>query len=287
MTYEMFLDCLECAVQQAKRENEQIKRVHILKNNGVYMDGFACRLPGRREEPTVYVNHYYRENAEEEYVQEVAHMILGIQRESMSFSSNDLEQVLDFERMKKRIFFRLVSKEKNAELLKKVPYVEWQDLALIFYLKIPEVIVKHATAVIHTNHMERWGVGVEELYHTAKVNMEEMPLFLHPIEDFLKDYGLEDFGSGMHVLSNQQKEFGAAVIVDPKVQKMCADRMKGDYYVLPSSIHEVILLPARQEYERKELDEMIRDVNGQCVSREEYLGNHAYYYSVALGKLEF
>ena len=42
-----------------------------------------------------------------------------------------------------------------------------------------------------------------------------------------------------------------------------------------------------QEYERKELDEMIRDVNGQCVSREEYLGNHAYYYSVALGKLEF
>ena len=214
-------------------------------------------------------------------------MILGIQRESMSFSSNDLEQVLDFERMKKRIFFRLVSKEKNAELLEKVPYVEWQDLALIFYLKIPEEIVKHATAVIHTNHMERWGVGVEELYHTAKINMEEMPLFLHPIEDFLKDYGLEDFGSGMHVLSNQQKEFGAAVIVDPKVQKMCADRMKGDYYVLPSSIHEVILLPARQEYERKELDEMIRDVNGQCVSREEYLGNHAYYYSVALGKLEF
>lgn len=114
MTYEMFLDCLECAVQQAKRENEQIKRVHILKNNGVYMDGFACRLPGRREEPTVYVNHYYRENAEEEYVQEVAHMILGIQRESMSFSSNDLEQVLDFERMKKRIFFRLVSKEKKC-----------------------------------------------------------------------------------------------------------------------------------------------------------------------------
>lgn len=47
MTYEMFLDCLERAVQQAKRENEQIKRVHILKNNGVYMDGLPA---GFREE---------------------------------------------------------------------------------------------------------------------------------------------------------------------------------------------------------------------------------------------
>lgn len=132
------------------------------------------------------MNHYYRENAKEEYVQEVAHMILGIQRESMAFPLMIWNQVLDFERMKKRIFFRLVSKEKNADLLKKVPYVEWQDLALVFYLKIPEEIVKHATAIIHTNHMERWGVEVEELYRTAKANMEEMPLFFHPIEDFLE-----------------------------------------------------------------------------------------------------
>ena len=287
MTYEMFLDCLEQAVQKEKRKDEEIRRVRILKNNGVYMDGFSSRLPGRREEPTVYVNHYYRENAKEEYVQEVAHMILGIQRESMVFSSDDLEQVLDFERMKERIFLRLVSKEKNAELLKKVPYVEWQDLALVFYLKIPEGIVQHATAIIRTDHMECWGVEVEELYRTAKANMEKMPLFFHPIEDFLEDCGPEDAGSGMHVLSNQRKEFGAAVIVNPAVQKLCATRLGGDYYVLPSSIHEVILLPAKADYGRKELDEMVQDVNRQCVGREEYLGNHAYYYSAALERLEF
>lgn len=72
--------------------------------------------------------------------------------------------------------------------------------------------------------MERWEKTEEDLLLTASENMRSVPVFLHPLEQLLEEYGLDLSGSGLYVLSNSRKEFGAAVIVDQDVQKMCAER---------------------------------------------------------------
>jgi len=77
------------------------------------------------------------------------------------------------------------------------------------------------------------------------------------------------------------------VIVDQDVQKMCAERFGQSYHVIPSSIHELILIPSDQEMSRNDLDAMIRDVNRRCVSREEFLSDHAYYYDADEERLKF
>ncbi len=285
MTYEYFLLQLEEKIMDCLKGKESVRRVQVLKNNGVKLDGFCYRIEGHREQPTVYVNHYYREGLSDTEVKEIAALVLKIQRDSRLKKENDLAQVLEFEQMKTHIFYRLISREKNKELLKDVPWLPFLDLALVFYLRIPEHIISHATALIHTSHMERWGITRKRLYQTAVENMVRTSMYLEPMENFLEEYGLEVPESGMYVLSCGDKEFGAAVIVNPDVMRDCARRLGEDYYVLPSSIHEVILLPKSLASSREDLDELVQEVNETCVSREEYLSDHAYLYCVETGKL--
>ena len=91
----------------------------------------------------------------------------------------------------------------------------------------------------------------------------------------------------MYILNTKKPEFGAAVFVDSQVRRICARQIGGSYYILPSSIHELILLPDKVDYERKELDELVRQVNSQCVEAEDFLSDHAYYYNEQKDRIEF
>ena len=142
MTYEEFLSGLEKAIFVQRREEETIKRVQVLKNNGVQLDGFSCVMEGHREQPTVYVNHYFREDVTKEDLCTLAAMVLKIQRDSMLHQTGDFEMLLDYEKMKKRIYCRLISRNKNEDLLKTVPWIPWMDLAIVFYMEIPGKLIK-------------------------------------------------------------------------------------------------------------------------------------------------
>lgn len=286
MTYNTFLDMLEESVCLKLEKQEKIHRIEILKNNGVKLDGFSYQKEGHREQPTVYVNHYYHQDMEEQELEDIAKIIVKIQRDSILLPEKNLAQVLDYSKMKARIYYKLISREKNEELLRQVPWIPWLDLALVFYLRIPEQIVKNATALIHTSHMEHWGLTLGELYRTASENMKQLSVLLKPMEDFLEGYNLEAPNSGMYVLGTEKKEFGAAVIVRPEVQKMCRERLEEDYYVLPSSVHELILLPVSLAVGREELEQLVHEVNAACVGTEDYLGGRVYRYSSVLGRVK-
>ena len=286
MTYEFFLTRLEEKIREWQEEGEKICRVQVLKNNSVKLDGFSYCVEGHKERPTVYVNHYYREDLTEEDLAQTADLTLKTLRECRLFPGRGVDQILNYRRMKDRIFCRLISREKNEELLTQVPWLPWLDLAIVFCLAIPEQIVERASALIHKSHMEGWGITQEELHRAAAENMAKLPVLLEPMETLLEGYGLDVLSSGLYVLSNKRKEYGAAAIIDPAVQRMCYEQLGEDYYVLPSSVHELILLPDSLFTGREELDALIQEVNENCVSQEEYLGSHAYHYSHETGKLE-
>lgn len=285
MTYEDFLNELEQSIQKKSHKGEKIHRIQVLKNNGLQLDGFSYRVPGHREQPTVYVNQYYEEEITKEKIEQVADLVLHTQRTCKLFSNQDVTEVLDYEQMKSRIFYRLISRERNETLLEQVPWLPWLDLAIVFYLRIPEYMISNATALIRTEHLEYWGIGQKELYQEAAVNMAGISVLFEPMEHFLEHYGLESLSSGMYVLTNRRKEYGAAAIVDPRVQRMCFQRFQEDYCVLPCSIHELILFPQSLAFERQELDLLVQEVNASCVSEEDYLSGHVYFYSSVTGTL--
>ena len=95
----------------------------------------------------------------------------------------------------------------------------------------------------------------------------------------------EDTGVPMYVLTNVQKSLGAACILYRDMLKTCADRFGEAFYVLPSSVHEVILVPASAVENQKELIAMVRDINQTQVRDTEILSDNIYLYSPVSGNL--
>jgi hypothetical protein len=54
--------------------------------------------------------------------------------------------------------------------------------------------------------------------------------------------------------------------------------MEGDLFVLPSSVHEVIVTPAAGGFTGFELERMVTEINKECVPEYEVLSNRVYYY---------
>ena len=82
----------------------------------------------------------------------------------------------------------------------------------------------------------------------------------------------------MFVASNPNKLNGAAVLTYPGFLEQAAEQLGGDFYVLPSSIHEIILLPERGDMCPRELENMVQEVNATQVAPEDKLSDNVYHY---------
>ena len=82
----------------------------------------------------------------------------------------------------------------------------------------------------------------------------------------------------MYVLSNQKRVFGAAGLLYDRVLSDAGVRLEDDFYVLPSSVHEVILVPDHVAGSEKELRIMVHEVNHTQVEPEEILSESVYHY---------
>ena len=88
----------------------------------------------------------------------------------------------------------------------------------------------------------------------------------------------------LYVLTNDTKSNGAAEILNDNVRQELADKI-GDFYVLPSSVHETLIIPKSEDMDRMQLEQMVRDVNETQVIPEERLSNHVYEYDAKAHEL--
>ncbi|MCI9665308.1 MAG: hypothetical protein HFI46_15865 [Lachnospiraceae bacterium] len=207
-----------------------------------------------------------------------------------------MRMLWDWEAAKGRIHAKLVNREMNRELLKKVPYREFLDLAVIYYVTVDGISegVNGAFTVSDRN-MEIWGKDENTLYRSAVSNMrlDGKPVF-EDMEEIIRSImpeeipdlavGIPKFRS--YVLTNPKKVFGAVELLDGNTLKEIGDELGGDFIVLPSSLHESIILPADGSVSYQELADMVTDINVNVVSVEERLSDHVYLYEREEGVLK-
>ena len=104
-------------------------------------------------------------------------------------------------------------------------------------------------------------------------------------EDFPFDPEILEEDVPMFILTNTEKYFGAYSIFYPNVQQHVADVLNTSYFVLPSSIHEMILVPDSGLYTPRELQDMVKSVNQTQVDPRETLSDSVYYYDHKSKKL--
>lgn len=208
----------------------------------------------------------------------------------------EVKDINDYEAVKNRIIYRLVNGERNREQLKEVPHIPFCDLAVVFCVVLKTGEGYHASLPIIEEHAERWGIDTGELFCQA---MENTPRIFPPqirsmqevmkkiAEEYMEDKEAEEFMEGLYgvptvsplyVMGNTAEVNGAAVVLYPGVLKEFADKIGRDLVILPSSIHEMMLIPKEEKVDMEGLKEMVKHVNRAEVPEEEILSDEVYLY---------
>lgn len=147
-----------------------------------------------------------------------------------------------------------------------------------------------ATVLIRNEHLKTWGKDLNTVFSDARKNTPRVfPAELTPMSDFLQNAfpNSNEFidpdrdcvmKSELFILSNAIRQHGAICTLYDDIMNQIGKTLQDDFFVIPSSVHEVLLLKA-SDTDCMELNEIIREVNETTVIPEEILSDHAYFYS--------
>lgn len=290
MTYNQFLNYVkEQSVYEFDHPEEYKASInHVVKNNSVELDGICLHRAGDTLSPTVYLNHFY-----EEYLEgRPLHSILSEIAATLSSEVPELEvntSLYDnYDAIRHQIIFRLVNYERNEELLTSCPYLPFCDLAITFRWLVHSDSSGIASALITNKEMELWNITLEELYQTASINTRRLfPATIQPIQQLLSEYLDKDADIQelldqtpdelqLFILSNEPRINGSTSMIYDGILADFAKKIKKDLYILPSSIHEVLLMPATKEIEEQALLNLVRDANRTVVGLPDILSDSIY-----------
>lgn len=289
MTYEQFQTDVVDTLEKWLPGNTTFSIRQIVKPNDRVLDGLIISDPGTEVAPTIYLNPYYDAlSAGGASFDEIIENIFHLYKDNRTSASFDQDSFLNWDKAKSHITYRLLNRKSNEKFLEDVPFLPYLDLAIVFTYLITIDEAGQGSIVIHKCHADNWKVDAKALYAEAIKNTPDLlQSVCKPMTAMLEELlpegktDLPDDVPDMLVLSNSSKTYGAAAILYPGLLHSIAEKMGSDFYLLPSSVHEVLLLPAGDKDIRNDLSAMVREVNATQVPDGEILSDHAYFYSAA------
>ncbi len=298
MNYGKFLESIKEKAEYIAGEEGRVTVNHIIKNNGRELDGLVIMERNSNISPTIYLNAYYEEYKNGRSIADIVIEIADIYSANKGKLNFDPDFFNDFDNVKEKIVYKVVNFDKNRRLLEEIPHKRFLDLAVVYYCMLERFADSNATVLINNAHLKIWNVSENDIYNAAVKNTPDllkscispMSSIINNLKnefdsDFEEDEELCGFhtesneAGEMYVLTNSIKINGAACIFYKNVLKNFAEKIDSDLYILPSSIHEVILLPKLDMFKRDDLVNMVREVNHEGVSQEEVLSDNVYIYN--------
>ncbi|MBQ4522031.1 MAG: hypothetical protein IJA10_03660 [Lachnospiraceae bacterium] len=284
MTYQEFL--LQIKEQILKHieepESYDVTIRKVRKNNGVVLDGLSIIGRNQNVSPTIYLNSYFEQYQEgrdfESIIREIYFIYVNHPPENFEVEPEDFNS---YEFVKGSVFFRIVNYETNQILLEDCPFYRIQDLAVTFRVLAQKDDKGIATVMVTNAMMKLWKLTMEELKALAVVNTPILfPMKVEPLTKVLEDYIHLDYPESvpLFVLTNSIGINGASCILYEDALKNLSQEWDSDIYILPSSVHEVLLLPVQKEFDKDYLETIVQESNKTVVSKEEFLSDHVYYY---------
>ena len=261
----------------------------VTRNNGIIRHAIIISDRKTNISPCIYVDEDYEEFIRGKAdLDDIAQRIYDIYQQSRIMHNFDVSRFMNWESVKSRIGCRLVNTEKNAERLKELPHREYLDLSLIYYVLVEDADAQNkvrGSVQIYNDHMRSWGIDENTLYEVAWSNMKKIdeasfdPM-LNVIAGMIGAKAFEsDDAIPMYVLSSKSKVNGAVYIYDHEELQKASEYLQDDFWILPSSTHETILIPYKSAPDSlRYLSSMVREVNAAEVADDEILSDHVYKY---------
>lgn len=286
--------------------NSKVETQIIIKNNGLKLEGIFIKQSGKLVSPTFYIEDLYDEYCNGADIDCIVNKVIdGFETRNIP-ADKICKFMSDFMLVKEKVVFKIINFDDNQDLLKEVPYRKVLDLAVVYYCRIDYPEIGRGTITIKNENIEMWNVSEEDLYEAAFENANKyLPCSIMPMHTVLGQYVEDNFTEelkeqekqfvekinsdvNLYVMTNNEKSFGAATMFYENVLENFAMQLHKNLYILPSSVHEVLLLPVEDKDNHKtmQLQEMVFEVNNTQVMLEERLSYNVYFYNLQSKKIE-
>ena len=261
----------------------------VTKNNDTRLTGLTIRNNASEISPTIYLEQFYDKYKDGFSLDELLENIANIRVDrgiDTALSENfSVDMLTKLEMIKDKITCKLLNREMNEDYLSNKPFTAVEDLAVVYMVDLGGGPNGHMSTVITDNLMEMYGLTTPELHSIAMDNLAKTEISFRSMMDVIREMMPENepdfFGADempMYVLNTNDMFNGARAILDTRTMDDIAQKLNGDFIVIPSSINECIILPMRDALNREDMDGMIQDVNSTQVEAEERLSDHIYMY---------
>jgi len=279
------------------RDNSTLKIQEVVKGNDIKLTGIMISEKDSNISPTLYVDGYISEAQQGMPLEEIAQKITDSYLRARSEKVNliDVEKVTDFDQVKDMLVTKIINKDLSSEYLNDVPHKDFGDLAIITQIRLHAFEGSQASITVRDSMLNNWGVSLDDLIDIATKNdikiseprLYPMPDIISTIlfgdnyeqESFLPDK--ESSSDKMYVFSTEDKVNGAKLLNQPELLEQIAEYLNSSLIILPSSIHETIIVPDNDsmEFDKCELSAMIKEINLSEVNPDEVLADHPIFYS--------
>lgn len=296
MDYQEFLEAIQERILEffpKEYEQAQVLIHQVMKNNDTALDAVIIRNEQDTVTPQIYLADLFAKHQMGMSMDEVLKTIADTYMERHNPPIfNTAEQIQNYENMKELLRVQLISKESNGERLSHTPHwdMENTDLTAVLRIYLPSPQTDMATILVTDKLVSTWGQEPDVLYQQALANtIEQNPPKIDSLINIIcslqeesnawqeiPNFTMEPYEQ--YVLSNSSNYFGASVLLYPEVLKQLSQNSNSNLFILPSSIHELILMRDNGDMDAAELQTMVASVNKTELVPEDILSDEVYYY---------
>lgn len=297
MEFKEFIVKIENSIKEFYGENVKVEVKKITKNNGVILNGVVITKEDENISPTIYLEGFYGDYLKGKAFGRIVQEIIQIYEEHKIKVPINMDFFLDYQAVRGRLFLKVINYEKNEERLVDIPHKRFLDLAVVVYYAYMNDYLGRGSIQVNVSHLDSWGVSQEEVFGEAEKNTrEKLGVEILGMKDMLwelmgdrespefeqirENISCMEKEITMHVLTLRGRYYGAASICFPDMLREFARKCKRNFYILPSSIHELIVIPDTGRENPENLRNMVREVNDDHVDAEEQLSDNIYYFNL-------
>ena len=271
------------ALQKELGDTYSIFIHEVLKTNLV-LDGLSILKQGENVSPSIYLNSFYKDLESGVPLTVVINNILSIYKQCSFPGYLDVSKILDFSNVKNNLFVKLINKHLNEKLLENVPHTYFlDDFAITVHCKLNQIKEGLFSFAITNDYLKAWNLTAPALISIAKENtISLMGLDIENLSDSLQSMHVQVPSLPIWVMTNRYMLNGAATVLNDNVLKNFAATY-GNFYIIFSSIHEVLLIPSNDNLNIEMLTNLNQEVNASSLNEEDILGTKAYYYEKGKG----
>lgn len=289
MTYNEFANRIKTDLEQQYSDvlgNPEIEMQHVEKLQGETYDGLSIKPEGQLTAVSIRLDEVFRQYEAGRSYQSILRDIADAAKEGIQNTpSVNLAELMDYDLMKQYLMAQVVPIKGNENMLAQVPHEVKEDLACV-YRFVLDVKDNQSSSILVTNKMlDTYGISPAQLRADALRNSpERFPYSIRSMQQVLCEMmGMTPDtvpmnANPMYVATCNSGMNGAGCVFYPDFMKKAAEMLHGDFFVLPSSIHEVLLIPDNGEFDYHNLEEMVQSINESEVRPADRLSDSVYHY---------